>query len=246
MESQEKSQEEGSGTESEKLMSHDTAVDGDGLEVGRSEKSHEEKQEMAVEKRQKKEEMMAADQAKIHRDRSQDDVENEEDGQFRWEEWDWESTVDGAGLAHEAFEPRESNVFRRRDDDQDEGGKRQGKRQGEVVRRQDLDEGGRMRVGKKDRMMGTGDSLKMTCNKKDMTGVEELELRRVIEMRLERTKMRKEWRWKKVFAKAENGEFGGLASAVQTETKRATTARRQRRESGEKWELGTETRDGSR
>ena len=63
MESQEKSQEVGSGTESEKLMSHETAVEEQGLEVGRSGKSQEEQQEAAVERRQKEEEMMAADQA---------------------------------------------------------------------------------------------------------------------------------------------------------------------------------------
>ena len=67
MESQEKSLEGSSGTESEKLMSQDAAVEEDGLEVGRSEKSQEGKQETAVERRQKEEEMMAADQAKIHR-----------------------------------------------------------------------------------------------------------------------------------------------------------------------------------
>ena len=97
-------------------MSHDTAVEEDGLEVGRGEKRQEEKQETAVERRQKEEEMMAADQADIQRDRSQDDVEKEEDGQFRWEEWDWESMVGEAGLAHEAFELRRSKVLRRQDD----------------------------------------------------------------------------------------------------------------------------------
>ena len=86
---------------------------------------------------------MAADQAEIHRDRCRDCVEKEEDGQFQWEEWDWESMVDEVGSAREAFEPRGSKVLRRQDDGQDEGGKRQE----EVVRRQD--EGGRMRGGKR-------------------------------------------------------------------------------------------------
>ena len=43
----------------------------------------------------------------------------------------------------------------------------------------------------------------MTCNKMEMTG--ELEFRRVLEMGQERTKMRKEVRWEKAFAKAEHG-----------------------------------------
>ena len=74
---------------------------------------------------------MAADQAEIHRDRSRDCVEKEEDGQFRWEKWEWESTVDEVGSARGAFAPRRE-VVRRQDDGQDEGGRRQG----EVVGRQ--------------------------------------------------------------------------------------------------------------
>ena len=109
-------------------------------------------------------------------------------------------------------------MFRRRDDEQDESGKRQGKRQLEVVRRKELDEGGGMRVGKR-QDDGTGGSLKMTCNKKEMTGVEELELRRVIEMRQERTQMRKGRDGERCSQRRRTGECGGLASAVQTETR---------------------------
>ena len=98
---------------------------------------------------------MAADQAEIHRDRSRDCVEKGEDGQFGWEEWDWESMVDEVGAAREAFEPRESREFRRQndghdeggnkvlrrqDDEHDEGGKKLSERQGEVVRRQSEDD----------------------------------------------------------------------------------------------------------
>ena len=164
-------------------MSHDTAVEEQGLEVGRSGKSQEEQQEAAVERRQTEEEMMAADQAEIHRDRSRDCVEKGEDEQFRWEEWDWEVMVDEVGSAREAFEPRGSRevrrqndgqdeggnrvlrrqddgqdeggnkVLRRQDDEHDEGGKKQTERQGEVVRRQSEDD---MQQDGDDRGRGAG------------------------------------------------------------------------------------------
>ena len=149
---------------------------------------------------------MAADQSKIHRYRSLDDV-NEEDGQFWCEEWDWESTVDEVGLAHEAVEPRGATCSG-----------------GGMMNRM---KAARSKARGREKL--SGGSLKMTCNKM------ELELRRVMEMRQERTKQRRR-----------TGEFGGLAAAFQTETKGATAARRQRRESGERWGLETETRDGSR
>ena len=133
--------------EAERLMSHDTAAEEDRPEIERGEKRKEEKQETAEETGQMEEKAMAADQAEVHRDRSQNCVEKEENGPFRWEEWEWEGTVDEVGSVRGASEPREGEVVRRQDDGQDEGGRMQG----EVVGRQDngQDEGGRAQSGKR-------------------------------------------------------------------------------------------------
>ena len=58
--------------EPEKLMSHDTAAEENGPEVGRCDKRKEEKRETVEERGQMEEEATAADQAEIHRDRSRD------------------------------------------------------------------------------------------------------------------------------------------------------------------------------
>ena len=71
---------------------------------------------------------MAADQEQFHREKDLECLEKEEDGQARWEDWEWESDVgvwnlclacgvpqfewsqdvDGFGSARDAFEPRVS------------------------------------------------------------------------------------------------------------------------------------------
>ena len=105
---------------------------------------------------------MSADQSEIHRERGRDCVEKEEDGQFLWGEWEWESTVGEVGSARGAFEPR--------------GGRLSGGRMT-----------GRMKAAgykvAKDKMAVTGGSTrtrgrtKVKNDKNGMTGVEELELK---------------------------------------------------------------------
>ena len=67
---------------------------------------------------------MVADQEEFHREKDRECMENEEEGEFRWEGWDWESDVGASNLcltcgvpewqsnrdvdwARGAFEPRE-------------------------------------------------------------------------------------------------------------------------------------------
>ena len=126
--------------EAERLMGQGMAAEEDRPEVERDEKREEEKQETAEERGQLDEEAMAADQEEFHRENDRDCVEKEEDGQFRWEEWDWESRVDEVGSARGAFGPRGREDVRRHDDGQDKGGRRrEDKGQDEGGWRQDRD-----------------------------------------------------------------------------------------------------------
>ena len=91
--------------------------------------------------------------------------------------------MDEVGLAHEAVEPRGATCSG-----------------GGMMNRM---KAARSKARGREKL--SGGSLKMTCNKMEMTGVEELELRRVVEMRQERTKQRRRtgesdessemWRW---------------------------------------------------
>ena len=124
VDSRDQGQAEVSEMEAERLRGQGMAAEEDRPEVGRDEKRKEEKQETAEEREQLDEEALAADQGEFHRENDRDCVETEEGGQFRWEEWEWESTVDEVGSARGAFELRVREDVRRHDDGQDKGGRR--------------------------------------------------------------------------------------------------------------------------
>ena len=93
-------QAEVSETKTERLMEQVTAAEEDRPGRERDEKCEEEKQETAEERGQMDEEAVAADQEEFHRDRDRDCMEKEEDGQFRWEELEWESTCTDFGASN--------------------------------------------------------------------------------------------------------------------------------------------------
>ena len=104
MKCSERSQEKDSGTGVEKWVSYNTAV---------------EEHEAAM---QREEERMAAGLVEMNRDKTRDWIQ-EKDREFKWEEWDWESVIEGDGSTREAFEPRGSKGLECQIDGEEKTGK---------------------------------------------------------------------------------------------------------------------------